>query len=71
MSTERIKGAVAFFCDTKGCDEGVETGERDFQHAHAAAKAEGWVFRNRDGEWKHYCCRGHEEMDYRGQGIVK
>lgn len=69
MATERIKGAVAFFCDTGGCGEGIETGEKDFAAAKDHAKAEGWQFRNRDGVWKHYCCRGHEEYDFRGQSI--
>ena len=71
MSIERIKGAIAFHCDTQGCDDGLETGEDDFLEAKDAAKHEGWLFRNRDGEWKHYCCERHEEMAFRGQAICK
>lgn len=70
MSTDRIKGCVAFFCDTKGCGDGIETGERDFMAAKDHAQAEGWEFRRREEGWRHYCCRGHEEIDFRGQAIA-
>ena len=71
MTVDRIKNNVAFFCDLPGCLEGLETEHRDFQSANAEAKVRGWLFRNRDGDWKHYCCRAHEEMGYRGQSLVK
>jgi hypothetical protein len=71
VSRERIKGAIAFHCDTQGCDESLETDEKDFAEARDTAKREGWQFRNRDGEWKHYCCARHEELAYRGQAICK
>ncbi len=67
---DRIKGSIAFFCDLKGCEEGVETGERDFKEASNHAKSEGWLFRKRGDVWKHFCSEGHEEMDYRGQSIT-
>lgn len=71
MSIDRIKGSVAFFCDLPGCEEGIETGERDFIEAKDHAKAEGWQFRKRDPEgWKQFCCDGHAVMDYRGQSLV-
>lgn len=70
MSVERIKVAVAFLCDLKGCNNDLETGEKDFTEAGSAAKEEGWEFRKRDGVWKHFCCRTHEEMDFRGQWIT-
>lgn len=71
MTTDRIKGKVAFFCDLPGCREDLETESGDFMAAKDEAKEEGWQFRNRDGEWKHFCCATHEEMDYRGQSLVK
>lgn len=72
MSLDRIKGAVAFFCDCGGCETGIETGEREFTAAVQHARDAGWEFRRREGgEWKHYCCRGHEEYDFRGQSISK
>jgi hypothetical protein len=67
MTIERIKGKISFFCDLESCDEGLETDEADFQDAKWKADDEGWLFRRRDGEWKHYCCAAHEEKDYRGQ----
>lgn len=70
MTTDRIKGHVAFFCDTKGCEEGLETETGDFFKAREEAREADWQFRNRDGEWRHFCCRAHEEMDYRGQSLA-
>ncbi len=71
MSIDRIKGAVAFFCDLGGCDNSIETGESQFGDAILAAKDEGWKIRNRDGIWKHFCCDRHQEMDWRGQKIAR
>ena len=66
MAIERIKGAVAFFCDLDGCDEGIETDERQFEDALSHAKAEGWVFAKRGpNEWSHFCCAAHEQANYR------
>lgn len=70
MSIDRIKGNVTFLCDLRGCDNDLETATGDFAEAKDEAKQEGWQFRNRDGEWKHFCCRTHEEMDFRGQSIT-
>lgn len=70
MSVDRIKGKVAFLCDLRGCDNGLETDTGDFHEAAAEAKQEGWQFRNREGEWKHFCCGNHEEMNWRGQAIT-
>lgn len=70
MTIERIKNNVAYFCDLDGCLESLETEHKDFPSANAEAKVRGWVFRNRDGEWKHFCSKHHEEMDFRGQSIV-
>jgi hypothetical protein len=53
MSIERIKGCIAFVCDS--CDEGFETEERDFAAAREAMAAEGWIVRRQGGEWKHFC----------------
>jgi len=69
MTGERIKGKVAFHCDLKGCNEGIETDSGDFTTALNEARAEGWLTRKRDDVWKHFCCQTHEEMDYRGQSI--
>lgn len=71
MTIERIKGAVAFTCDLQGCHEGLETGERDFADANAQAKAEGWVFAQRHGDWKHFCSAEHERADFRLRGVTK
>ncbi len=69
MTIEKVKGDIVFHCDLRGCDEGIETQESDFALARDKAKDEGWQFRNRDGVWKHFCGRTHEDMDYRGQWI--
>ncbi len=69
MTIERIKGGVSYFCDLPRCAGCVETGENNFETAREAAKEEGWVFRNRSGTWKHYCCARHEEMDFMGQKL--
>jgi hypothetical protein len=69
MSIDRIKGKVAFFCDTGGCLASLETEHGDFAAARGEAKEAGWTFRLR-AIWKHYCCPAHEEMDFRGQKIV-
>lgn len=71
MTTDYIKGNVAYTCDLAGCLEGYETSHGRFKDAAEEAKAEGWVFANRDGEWKHFCCRNHEEMNFRGQSLVR
>lgn len=71
MASERIKGNVSFSCDTRGCNEDIETDYGDFLVASGVAKAEGWVFRKRGAEWKHYCCSNHEDMDFRGKAITK
>jgi hypothetical protein len=70
MTIDRIKGKVAFLCDLDGCGEGLETGEGEFARAMGAAREEGWLTRQRNGQWKHFCCANHEEMDWRGQKIV-
>lgn len=69
MTIERIKNNVAFHCDLRGCNDSLETEEDDFKEASEEAKRADWQFRNRDGVWKHFCCRAHETMDYRGQWI--
>lgn len=71
MTIERIKGCVAYSCDLPGCHEGLETDRRDFGEARDLAKEEGWVTRPRDDIWKNYCCKAHEEMDFRGQSLVR
>jgi hypothetical protein len=70
MTTERIKGCIAFYCDLPGCTESVETGEREFNEASASVKADGWCFRKRGAVWKHFCHYTHEEKDFRGQKLV-
>lgn len=71
MTTDRVKGKVAYTCDLNGCLEGYETSHGSFKEAAEEAKSEGWAFAKRDDEWKHFCCRRHEEMEYRGQSLVK
>lgn len=68
---ERIKGRIAFLCDIDGCHEGLETETGDFRTASDEAKEAGWQFRNRDGEWKHYCSAQHEQMGFNGQSITR
>lgn len=70
MTIDRIKGAIAFICDLEDCGDGIETGCKDFMEAKQHAKDEDWQFRNRDGVWKHFCCRAHEEMAWRGQRLT-
>jgi len=70
MSVERLKGKVAFLCDLKGCENGLETDTGDFYAAKDKAREEGWVYRFRDGEWLHFCCENHEEMQFRGQTLA-
>lgn len=49
MSTERIKGKVAFICDGNKCPEGIETDCGDFHEALERAKSEGWLIEMRKG----------------------
>ncbi len=70
MTTERIKGEIAFHCDTRGCSEGIETGTKDFSEAKDTANEAGWLFRKRGDDWKHFCCRGHEEIDFSGASLA-
>lgn len=70
MTTERIKGKLAYTCDLRGCHEALETEETDFALARVEAKEAGWLTRKRDDGWKNFCCANHEDMDFRGQSLV-
>ena len=61
MSTETDKtfGTTIVSCDGPHCKmefnhEGMD-GQVDFKEAIAEAKKEGWVVKNIDGEWRHFC----------------
>lgn len=58
MSSDRQHGKVIFICN--GCDDHIETDERDFDAALAYIKRKSWlVKKGRDSAWLHYCpdCR--------------
>lgn len=52
----RIKGEIQFECDE--CRDAFESGTSDFSEAAKKARAAGWQFREKRGEWTHYCGPG-------------
>lgn len=68
MSTDRIKGKIAFLCDGADCSEGLETDHAEFAEALEQAKEEGWLVRKRGETWMHFCSSGCEGADYRERG---
>lgn len=54
----REAGEIVFICD--GCNDALETGERDFDDALAVFRDNpGWQVRRQGNDWQHYCpdCR--------------
>lgn len=64
MTSERIKGNVGFCCDMPGCTASLETCTGDFGLALQDARQGGWLVRNWDGEWKHFCGPEHEQAAF-------
>jgi hypothetical protein len=60
MTMIRIHKQVVFECD--GCGDTFDAGTSDFDDAYHAAKQEGWVAFNNDGDWEHRCedCKGKD-----------
>lgn len=60
MTTQTIKGQIAFSCDR--CPEtyeppklGLGSEQREWTDVWEDAKAEGWRARKIGGEWQHHC----------------
>lgn len=60
MTVQRVKGKVAFSCDS--CPASYEPGDGDdFKAAWEEAKAEGWSAFSARGEFHHLCKTCSEE----------
>ncbi len=52
---DRQRGEIIYECD--GCDETIETGERDWPDAMACFRREGWRAEKVGEDWTHLCPR--------------
>jgi hypothetical protein len=53
MTTQRIKGEIAFSCDL--CPDTFESGTRDWADAWRAAKEKGWQAIRTEKGFEHVC----------------
>lgn len=56
MTLQRHDGEVSFSCDV--CDTAIDAddaGVDTFDELVEALKDDGWVFRQVDGQWVHFC----------------
>jgi hypothetical protein len=57
MSSERIKGKIAFTCDGIHCHEAIETEHHDFGIALASIKDDGWIVKRIGAAYQHFCSK--------------
>lgn len=53
MTTRNGRNGIRFVCDDCGVE--YDTMTSDFRDGLDDAKSDGWVARQEDGEWRHYC----------------
>lgn len=61
MTIDRDMGEISFVCDGKRCGDVCYTGEDEWNLAIHTMREEGWVSRQVNGEWEHFCPACQEE----------